>query len=524
VKETKTHPVRIELSPLGEHVEVESGMPLQNVLFDYGVEFPCGGRGQCRGCRVRVVEGDLPINAAQREILKPEELADGWRLSCQCRAETNLQLELALWKTDILIDETLFDFTPQEGLGIAIDLGTTTIAVQLVDLSSGQVLGVRTALNAQARHGADVMSRVEFAVAGAGALQLQEAIRAQVGQLARQVLDQAFAGGELRARGNGRNRELHPPVTKVVIVGNTVMHHLFCGVNLEPLSHYPFETQDDGLRTYAALELGWELEGNPSVRFLPCLGGFVGSDILAGILAVKMHESSDLLALVDLGTNGEIVVGNRKGLICASTAAGPAFEGARIWMGMRAATGAIYQVRPVDGRFECRVLGNTAPRGICGSGLVDAVAAGLDLGLIEAGGRISGGNEDLDLEEPVKISQTDIRQLQLAKGAIAAGISILLERFGACREEVATLYLAGAFGNYISRESARRIGLIDFPPGRVHPAGNTALLGAKMALFQRGDGAFDLIRSKTEHISLSSDPNFMDTYVEEMGFPKHTPA
>ena len=224
------------------------------------------------------------------------------------------------------------------------------------------------------------------------------------------------------------------------------------------------------------------MPGNPAVRFLPCLGSFVGSDILAGLLATSLHEHDDLAALIDLGTNGEIVVGNRQRLLCASTAAGPAFEGARISMGMRAATGAISEVHAQDGKLHCHVLGNGAPRGVCGSGLVDAAAAGLDLGWISPKGRLANG-ESLTLAPPVALTQWDVRELQLAKGAIAAGLRILLEQWGAQAIELAQVYVAGAFGNYINYASARRIGLLDFPAEKIQPAGNTALLGAKLALF-----------------------------------------
>jgi uncharacterized 2Fe-2S/4Fe-4S cluster protein (DUF4445 family) len=359
------------------------------------------------------------------------------------------------------------------------------------------------------------MSRVEYAVAGQEHQQLTEMIRKQIGYLIRQCLKGINA------------TTTHQPIQRVVLVGNTVMHHLFCGIDLEPLSHYPFEPPHLEQQDFRAADLGWELGSNPQVQFLPCPGGFVGSDILAGIMAVRMHESSDLIGLVDLGTNGEIVIGNRDGMICASTAAGPAFEGARIWMGMRAATGAIYQVRKENGTLRCSVLGNAEPRGICGSGLVDAVAVGLESNLISPTGKLTCGPGNLMLSDPVALTQTDIRQLQLAKGAIAAGVTLLLDRIGATREQLKTLYLAGAFGNYISKDSAKRIGLLDFPVEKIHPAGNTALLGAKMALFTQLSGEnccnptapYQQILQKIEHISLSSDPRFMDTYVEEMVFP-----
>jgi len=208
-------------------------------------------------------------------------------------------------------------------------------------------------------------------------------------------------------------------------------------------------------------------------------------------------------------------------MLCASTAAGPAFEGARISMGMRAATGAIWRVSAQNDRMECEVLGNVPPRGICGSGLVDAVAVGLDLGFILPSGRLANNEAILPLREPVVLTQADIRQLQLAKGAIAAGIRLLLEQYGATFEDVDRLYLAGAFGNYINRTSARRIGLLKFPPEKVHPVGNTALLGAKLALFTSNDEevSYTEIRRTVHHVALHADPHFIDTYVDEMRFP-----
>jgi uncharacterized 2Fe-2S/4Fe-4S cluster protein (DUF4445 family) len=252
----------------------------------------------------------------------------------------------------------------------------------------------------------------------------------------------------------------------------------------------------------------------------------VGSDILAGILATNLGEREDLNALVDLGTNGEIVIGNRERLLCASTAAGPAFEGARISMGMRASTGAISEVKVENQQLLCGVLGNVPPQGLCGSGLVDAVAAGLDLGRIQASGRFANGTGAWELSTPVTLTQGDIRELQLAKGAIAAGIRILLERCGASPRDLKKLYLAGAFGNYINRTSAARIGLIGFPSEKVEAAGNTALLGAKLALFspEGEDGSYTRLRSRTEHVPLNADPSFQEIFVEELAFPQGTYA
>jgi uncharacterized 2Fe-2S/4Fe-4S cluster protein (DUF4445 family) len=511
---------QIKLEPLGAVVKVERGTDLRDVLFSYGVEFPCGGKGQCRGCRVKVVEGSLSINDPQRNMLTEGQIEEGWRLSCQCKVEGDLVLELAQWKTDVLVDDSLFDFTPREGLGIAVDLGTTTLVAQLVNLETGKVLGVKTALNSQARHGSDVMTRVAYALSEEGFGVLPSAIRDQIGGMIQDLASRSASSPE--GDGDSPGAIDMESIADITLVGNTAMHHLFCEIDISPLSAYPFEPVDDGAKSFRAGDLGWNPVSNARVRFLPCLGGFVGSDILAGILATRMHESEEVVGLVDLGTNGEIVIGNRDRIVCASTAAGPAFEGARISSGMRAASGAIYQVEQRNGGMECRVLGNVEPRGICGSGLVDAVAVCLDMGIILPRGRFTNKEDEITLRPPVNLTQTDIRQLQLAKGAIAAGFRILLDRVGQSPETIERLYLAGAFGNYINRVSARRIGLLDIDSEKVQPVGNTALLGAKLALFidDTDDAEYHRIRDITEHVSLSADPVFQETYAEEMLFPE----
>ncbi len=497
--------VTIELFPLGKTVVVDRFTPLRDVLFAFGVEFPCGGRGRCKACRIRILEGATPPSDKQAAILSPDELAKGWRLACRLNACNDLKLEVHQWESPVLSDDSVFRFEPEHGLGIAVDLGTTTLVAQLVDLSTGRVLAVQTGLNPQAAHGSDIMSRVQYGLDDTGLAKLSLMIRGGIGGL----LSGLFAGRE------------PGDVAEITIVGNTVMHHLFCGIDVRPLAFFPFEPEETGERIFHCAELGWKIPGEPRVRFLSCIGGFVGSDILGGILAVNMHDSRDLTGLIDLGTNGEVVFGNAERIICASTAAGPAFEGARIGMGMRAATGAVAEVLKTGGGVACRTLGGGVPRGICGSGLVDAVAVGLDIGLIKGNGRMAGGMRDWVLCPPVSLCQNDISELQLAKAAIAAAARLLLRRLGATPSDVSRLFLAGAFGNYVDRGSARRIGLIEFEEGKVKPAGNTALLGAKLALFggESGSRRMESLRAGVEHAPLASDPDFQDVFVECMTFP-----
>jgi uncharacterized 2Fe-2S/4Fe-4S cluster protein (DUF4445 family) len=488
--------VQIRLEPLGQTLRAPQGASLQDLLFANGVEFPCGGLGRCKGCRVRLLAGDAAASSEDRRALTTAEIEAGWRLACHLRPREDIALEIAQWETAVLGDERRFAFRPREGLGIAVDLGTTTVVAQGVDLATGGVVAVRTALNPQAAFGSDVMSRVERAVSGRDGGRLTASIRARIGEMVTEIAGSAA-------------------LVDVVVVGNTVMHHLFCGLDVEPLSHVPFQSGARHGVTFLGGAFDWLPEG-ARLRFLPCLGGFVGSDVLAGILATGLHESAAPVCLIDLGTNGEIVVGNRERMLCASTAAGPAFEGGRISMGMRAATGAISQVRRGPEGLLCHVLGDVPPRGICGSGLVDAVAAGLELGVIAPNGRLANG--PWTVQAPVALTQEDVRQLQLAKAAIAAGTRVLLGRLGWTPGDISQVHLAGAFGNNLSPGSACRIGLLPFGEEVISPAGNTALLGAKLALFDDGDD-YAALGARVEHVSLAQDPAFQEAFVEELGFP-----
>ncbi len=487
----------LTLSPAGRRIAAPQGSLLQDVLFEHGVEFPCGGRGRCKGCRVRVLRGRLEPSANDIAAFSAAELADGWRLACGHAVSGDLEIELAQWEMAVLGDETAFPFRPRPGLGIAIDLGTTTIAAQLLDLASGHVLSVRTALNTQALFGADILSRAEHALRG-GQQELETIIRQQIAGMVADLMRSAP----------------DKPLTRIVLVGNSVMHHLFCGIDITPLATHPFMPSHPEGVLLSPKELEWNADFSVPVTFMPCVGGLVGADILAGVIATRLWEQQGLTALIDLGTNGEVVVAQGGRMICTSTAAGPAFEGARIAMGMRAATGASSAVELRDGSLTCRVIGGGAARGLCGSGLVDAVAAGLELGRIEPGGRLA---EPLALSGAVVLTPRDVRELQLAKAAIATGLRILTERMGATLDDITTLHLAGAFGNSINLASAQRIGLLRLPSERVTAAGNTALQGAKHALFAEPHDWDDLAR-RIEHVALNEEPSFQEIFADEMRF------
>lgn len=497
--------VSITLLPLNQSFEVAKDSQLHDILFSYGVEFPCGGHARCRGCRIRIKEGHLPITDSQKNILDDKELNEGWRLACEGRVQDDLIIELDQWKSDVLSDDSDFQFSPMHGFGVAIDLGTTTLAAQLVNRETGEVLAVETAINPQAKYGSDIMTRIDAASRLVKQNEMQLLIRSKINDM---IIDLFHSSNEKISR-----------LKRIIIVGNAVMHNIFCGVDVEPMGYHPFEPVSNDLELYTPSELRWDLNEDVTIEFLPGVGSFIGSDILIGVWAKKIIESDGIKVLVDLGTNGEIMVGNKDKFLAASTAAGPAFEGAGISMGMRAATGAISTVMTRNGEIIPKVLGSEKARGICGSGLVDAISAYLDDGSIKADGRFLNG-ESIMVMDPVVITQKDIRELQLAKGAIATGIRLLLKEFNAEEKDVSEVYLSGAFGNYISKRSARRIGLLNFPQKKITTAGNTALLGAKMALFNKSKiNNFYEIREKTTHLDLSMHPDFTDIFAELVNFP-----
>lgn len=495
--------VDIELYPLGRKLNVKKGTPLKDILLEYGVEFPCGGEGICKGCLIKILEGKIEVNEKQKEVLSEKEIEDGLRLACQSVVTESVKIEVSQWEMEILSDTSEIKAEPEEGLGIAIDLGTTTLVAQILDLRDGDVVGVKTAINPQAKYGSDIMTRIQYAIFSNGEAELRNLIRSRIYELIKGLLEEV--------------KDLNLPLLYVVIVGNTAMHNFFCGVNIKSLSEYPYNPENKDLFIFTPKDLAWDLPQNVKIIFLPCIGGFVGSDILAGIISTEMYRKSSITGLIDIGTNGEIVFGNKDKIICASTAAGPAFEGAKISMGMRAITGAISKVILDDDHLKCEVIGGGKPKGICGSGLVDAAAAALRLELISPTGRLQNGKEYFEIAPDIIITQKDIRELQLAKGAIASGITLLLKGLNLSISEIEKVYLAGAFGNYINAKSAKDIGLFDFDENKIVYAGNTALKGAKMSLFMEAYDYGEILKV-CQHTSLASSPEFQNVFAENMLF------
>ncbi len=487
----------IHLHPVGKEIQVNDQTPLIDVLHEFGIEFPCGGKGTCGKCKVRLLQGEIEATDAHRMKIEQLGLSPEWRLACFSQCTGHITLEIEQFNHLILADESEFDFVPQKGFGVAVDLGTTTVVAQLIDLSSSKVLAVETMLNPQAKFGADLISRIHACLDG-NTSEMTRVIRSAIGAMIELMVEKHKVA-----------------LQKVVLVGNTTMQLIFSNCDVTSLAMYPFYSDNLGMKRFNPEELGWKFQVVEKVQFYPSIGSFVGSDILAGIAATGLHRKEDYTALIDLGTNGEIVIGNKNQIFCTSTAAGPAFEGANISMGMRAVTGAISSFNLDIENIVAHVIGNTSPKGICGSALIDAVAILRRLDKVGLFGEINSGDDHIKLIGKVILTQKDINEFQLAKAAIAAGMTILAYQLSISLSDIQQVYIAGGFGNYINLEHVSDLGMIELPEERICKMGNTALIGAKMFLFS-DEKITNEILTKTRHINLEGDPNFQDIYVDRM--------
>ena len=417
--------------------------------------------------------------------------------------------------------------------GLAIDVGTTSVVTTLLELDSGEQLASVSGLNPQAVFGGDLMSRIAFAQFNASNLRtLHTRI---VGCLNRQIAAVCEQSGVLPKW-----------IYKVVVVGNTCMHHLLLGIDPSWVGLAPYAPVMRHALTVPARDLALKVAPDAAVCFLPLVAGFVGADAVAVALATRIDEGDAIRIAVDIGTNGEVLLGSRDRLWACSAPAGPAFEGAQIRHGMRGALGAIDRVT-VDDDLHLHTIGETPPLGICGSGLIDLIAGLLDARVLDPTGLIQVEERDhlspalrdrvgmrgeerfvvvarageAGAAQEIVLTQDDVRQVQLAKGAIASGAALLQRVAGVPVERVAELMLAGGFGNYVSIRSAVRIGLIPpLPESRVRYVGNAASLGAQLALLsERERHRAATVAARIEHVALATHPDFEDIFVDAMNFP-----
>ncbi len=575
------------------------------------VDSTCGGHGTCRKCKVRIVDSELPISRADERAFSEGQLAEGWRLACLATAQHDLTVDVpelttrpkaatvgvgrqvilrpAVQKRYLKLDEpTLADQradlqrvrdamddlevevdmdilrtlgrdlraadwkvtavvvgadlialeagdTTDRMFGIAIDLGTTTAVATLMDLTTGAPLAVSSMLNRQQPYGADVISRISATMLDFDALdRLRDLAQSTLADLAVDVLVEAGVTPD--------------EVYEVALAGNATMVQLLLGIDPEPLGVAPFilaSAHYEGLR---ASDFGVPIHPRARATAFPALGAYVGGDIVAGALAAGMDRDKRLRLFIDIGTNCEIILGDGEKVLCTAAPAGPAFEAASISSGMRAAPGAIEVVSIDDEGLHLQVIGDEAPVGLCGSGLVDVVSELARTGLIDPSGRflsddrlaevnpvlaprfierdgervfVLATEEESGLDSPVVLSQRDVRELQFAKAAISTGWRLLAEEMGIQESDIQQVLLAGSFGTYLSARSAITIGLVPkIPVARIVSAGNVAGEGAKMALLSEPErhGAVALI-DEIQYVELSDRADFNDRFVDELAFP-----
>jgi uncharacterized 2Fe-2S/4Fe-4S cluster protein (DUF4445 family) len=595
------------------------------------IDSTCGGHGTCKKCKVRIPEGGVPVSSLDTRAFSPDELRDGWRLACRAEATTDLQIEVpplttrpkaatvgvgrqvilrpAVQKryleldepslsdqrsdiervldavddlelrvdlpvlrslgrvlraadykvTAVVVDETLIDVQPGDTTGsrygVAFDLGTTTVVATLIDLSTGTPMAVGSMLSKQQPFGADVISRISAVMLQPENLgRLTELAHSSLSDLVAEVCDQA---------------RIDPlDVYEVALAGNATMTHLALGIDPEPLGVAPFILSARLLPEILAADIGLPVHPRARAVVFPAFGAYVGGDITAGLLASGMNRDARVRLFIDIGTNCEIVLGSRDWLLATAAPAGPAFEGAAIRCGMRAADGAIEGVvlDPNTARLNgqagpaergaksdgvaLQVIGDCEPLGVCGSGLVDAVASLVGTGVLDHSGRfvtdevaaqiapglaarlVKLGEERVfvlhwrdtpgDVANSIFLSQRDVRELQFAKAAIASGWNVLLEEAGLTAADVQQVLLAGSFGSYLSPASAIKLGLVPkLGVLRVVSAGNVAGEGAKMALLSIRERAAALaLLEEVRYVELSDRADFNDRFVEQLQFPE----
>ncbi len=411
-------------------------------------------------------------------------------------------------------DREILDVSPGDAgdrcLGVAVDIGTSTVVLDLVDLSTGETLSRAAAINAQASYGADVVSRLTYAFHDTDRLsKLQAAIVDLLNDMIRETAAEAGAAPE--------------DVFEVVAAGNTAMSHFLLGVPVDGLAMAPFHGVFSSLPPLRASEAGLAVHPSGRLWLAPNIRSFVGGDISAGLSAADVSRRGGNILFLDLGTNGEIVLKKGNRFLATSTAAGPAFEGMSVSCGMLAVSGAVARVEWNDG-FELSALGDKPAAGLCGTGLIDALAVALEHGLLRPDGRIASGEDALRLAPGIALTQADVRELQLAVAAVRSGVRLMLAAGGLPLSKVDRVLVAGAFGNELDVRNGMAIGLLPtVPVERCEFLGNSSLAGARKLLLSAPErAALERLAGRVRHVSLASEPGFQDVFVQSMAFRPYT--
>ncbi len=483
----------IHILPSDIRFEAGCGTNLLQALRSAGIllDAPCGGNGKCGKCTV-TADG-TEVLACQTTVSEDMEV-----VVPEGRGLHVMQIGIeAVGKMDPLFP----------GPFLAIDIGTTSVVCFLLDAENGSELASASSLNPQTAFGADVISRIREALSGK-LEQERDVIRQELSRLILDVCGKASVDPG--------------SVGLVSVVGNPAMQQLFLGISPENLAGVPFDPVLTETKTVPCDEI-LPVCANAQLLIVPDIAGYVGADTMGCVLSTRLYESEDLTLMVDIGTNGEMVLGNRDRMIACSTAAGPALEGANILFGMRGTDGAIDHVKMTGEGLECSVIGGGKAEGICGSGLIDAVAVCLEAGMINKRGRIVSA-EELDgqryipLRDGVYLTQDDIRQVQMAKGAICAGVQLMAKQLGKEVRDIRCVLLAGAFGSFMDPDSACRIGLLpEELQGRITAVGNAAGSGAKLLARDKAEILrVQQLKEKIEFLELASLKEFPGTFAKAM--------
>ena len=481
------------------------------------ISAPCGGKGRCGKCGIQVLNGNTWISDEDKKIYSEEELDAGWRLSC-CLYPTE-ELEVSVSQSDESLFEAVGETENTEESGteesfyhVAVDIGTTTIAMSLIGGESGKVFRTVTSVNSQRAYGADVISRIQASVDGKKE-ELKKSIQKDLQDSMEKLLKETGVSGE--------------DVGKIVIGGNTTMGHLLMGYDCDTLGVFPFTPVNIDFIKGTEEILGTDRFGKKEVILLPGISTYVGGDIVSGMYAYDFTEKEDVCMFIDLGTNGEMGIGNKEKILVTSTAAGPAFEGGNITWGMGSVPGAICSVKLEGTETEVKTIRDEAPQGICGTGVVETAAELVREEIVDETGALDEDYFDDGFPlaktpdgKEIVFTQKDVREIQLAKAAVRAGVETLLLRYGIKKEEVSKVYLAGGFGYKLNTDKAIAIGMIPEEwQDHIVAVGNSSLSGAcKYLKDENGDKTIEKLVSISEEVNLSADKEFNEFYMNEMFF------
>ncbi|MEW6066935.1 MAG: ASKHA domain-containing protein [Nitrospirota bacterium] len=515
---------------VGDIIEISRSRNLSELLQSLGAEIS----PLVKWVRLDISPPSLQNNIADLDRLKSildKKGLKGMRFSHGFLSSLAVALRNTDWKINLAYTygpESIFISSQEDKnrYGIAVDVGTTTIVVYLVNLTDGRIIDVGSTYNSQIRHGDDVITRIVYAVESGGLGELRDAVIGDINDLLSPMVE-------------NHNIKIED-IDSAVISGNTTMSHLFWGLNPAYIREEPYIPTLNTFPLWRAgtAKLNINLQG--PVFTLPCVASYVGGDIVAGVLASKMYRNNEIALFMDIGTNGEIVIGNNEWLVTAACSAGPCFEGSGIRHGMRATEGAIESVAINPRTFEptWKVIGNGKPIGICGSGMIDAITEMFLTGIIDQKGRfVKGVNTDRIREgfegpefvfcsngqNEVVLTQVDIENILRAKAAIYAGISLLLKKVGFTLSDIGHIYIAGGFGNYLNVDKAIIIGMLpDLPKEKFRFLGNTSIAGAYLCLLsEKMRKEADEIAQRMTNIELSASRDYMDEYMSALFIP-HT--